>query len=335
MSRSSSQSGFTAVELLVTLFVAAAFLVASYQLYTLVIREGGSTRAEARAASIAKEYLERYRHYGTDPCEPAILVNNGSIEIEGASNATLSATLTCPNPSTPRLSKVEVSIETDVPEAEYVYATMAYNDTDPLTVGLVGWWTLNGNAEDSSDSEIDGTVTNATLTTGQNGIAGNAYAFETGGARIDLGNHVEHNQTEVTMSAWVYPTSSSGTRSILAKEGVYKYRLTTNGIAVLVSANSGWTINYECAYTFTPNTWYHTAFTLSGEHDFTRLYVNGSEVCETTGPDITSFDNSHLYIGTYNSGGSERFVGNIDDARVYNRVLDELEISLLHAQGAR
>jgi len=58
--RQRQDSGFTAVELLITLFVAAAFLIAAYQLFNLVVKDGGSTRAESRAANVAYDYLRQY-----------------------------------------------------------------------------------------------------------------------------------------------------------------------------------------------------------------------------------------------------------------------------------
>lgn len=53
MIRKVKQSGFSAVELLVSLFVAAMFLSAGYQLYSIVIKNGGETRAQSTASSIA------------------------------------------------------------------------------------------------------------------------------------------------------------------------------------------------------------------------------------------------------------------------------------------
>ena len=44
MTQRFSTAGFTAVELLVTLFVAAAFLLAGYQLFNFVIRDGSKNR---------------------------------------------------------------------------------------------------------------------------------------------------------------------------------------------------------------------------------------------------------------------------------------------------
>ena len=71
MNSRSQQSGFTAVELLITLFVAAAFIVAGYQLFNIVMKDGGETRAESRAGNVAYDYLRRYTDAATNPCTPS------------------------------------------------------------------------------------------------------------------------------------------------------------------------------------------------------------------------------------------------------------------------
>lgn len=54
-----SHKGFTAVELLIALFIAAAFMLVGYQLYTVVIRDAASVRNRAKASTIANDYVNR------------------------------------------------------------------------------------------------------------------------------------------------------------------------------------------------------------------------------------------------------------------------------------
>jgi len=53
------EKGFTAVELLITLFVAAVFLFAGYQLYTQVTRDGRDAEKMAKLSSIAYERAQQ------------------------------------------------------------------------------------------------------------------------------------------------------------------------------------------------------------------------------------------------------------------------------------
>ena len=62
------QDGFTIIELLVTLFVAAIFLIAGYQIYTTVIRTDGQTKAQVTAEGLATDYGARYVASAPYPC---------------------------------------------------------------------------------------------------------------------------------------------------------------------------------------------------------------------------------------------------------------------------
>lgn len=118
-----SQSGFTAVELLVTLFVAAAFLLAGYQLFTFVVRDGGETRAEARATSVAYDYLRRYTPNASAPCSTTLPMNNSPVTVDGLVATTVNVRISCANASTNTVSKVEVTVRYNNPQKTVMQAT--------------------------------------------------------------------------------------------------------------------------------------------------------------------------------------------------------------------
>lgn len=119
------KSGFSAVELLVTLFVASLFLVAGYQMYTLIVKDGGETKAQASADNIAYEYLKRYESAATNPCTAITPLNNQPITVANLSNVTITVAITCPYTSNTSISKVNVTINYNnnntQQEASYVY----------------------------------------------------------------------------------------------------------------------------------------------------------------------------------------------------------------------
>lgn len=123
MSRITAQSGFTAVELLVTLFVAAAFLIAGYQLFTFVVRDGGETRAEAKATSVAYDYLRRYTPNVSNPCASNAPLNNQPITVDTLTEVTVSVVITCANPSTNTVSKVQATVRYNFPQKTVTQAT--------------------------------------------------------------------------------------------------------------------------------------------------------------------------------------------------------------------
>jgi hypothetical protein len=134
--------------------------------------------------------------------------------------------------------------------------------------------------------------------------------------------------TGMTLEAWVYPTTSSGVRDVLIKEGasvdIYNlYARNSVGLAELYAytPNGG---NYTAeGSTVAANTWTHLAGTYDGS--MLRLYRNGVEVARQarSGPIATS--GGVLRIGG-NSLWGEFFRGRIDEVRIYNRALSPSEI---------
>lgn len=120
----STESGFSAVELLITLFVAVAFIATGYQLYSIIINDGGEARFRARASNIAYDNLRRYAPQATDPCTtftptPAATIPANS----GLSNASISVQPSCPYGAT-ALTKIQVTVKygNDTPQKEVVHA---------------------------------------------------------------------------------------------------------------------------------------------------------------------------------------------------------------------
>jgi hypothetical protein len=106
MKNINKQFGFSAVELLITLFVAAMFLVTGYQLYNAVIKDDGQTRAKNIANNLAREYVDKYKSSATNPCTQQTPLNNSSVTIANLSNVTITVAITCPYASTTTLSKI-------------------------------------------------------------------------------------------------------------------------------------------------------------------------------------------------------------------------------------
>lgn len=72
MRKQTSQSGFSAVELLITLFIAFLFVMMGYQLYSVAIQGGGESRAKAKASNDSYTFLRAYAGIAfTPPYEAA------------------------------------------------------------------------------------------------------------------------------------------------------------------------------------------------------------------------------------------------------------------------
>lgn len=62
------QQGFSAIELLITLFIGALFLFAGYQLYSYVTRSGFEAARQSAASSIAYTYLRQNENTPPSTC---------------------------------------------------------------------------------------------------------------------------------------------------------------------------------------------------------------------------------------------------------------------------
>lgn len=134
--------------------------------------------------------------------------------------------------------------------------------------------------------------------------------------------------TNLTLEAWIRPTSVSSWRNVIMKE-------TTNGLSYALYAGSannrasfygryGSNENGLNGTTNTPtNTWTHLAATYDGIT--MRLYVNGSQVSTRAQTGAIATSSGALRIGG-NSVWGEYFSGLIDDVRIYNKALTATEI---------
>ena len=117
--RSTSQAGFSAIELLITLFIAAAFIATGYQLYSIVIKDGGESRARAKANNIAYDNLRRYSLQATNPCTAATPSPTPTIPTDsGLSSSSITVTISCPYGTTINVTQVLVSVKYGSPQQE-------------------------------------------------------------------------------------------------------------------------------------------------------------------------------------------------------------------------
>ena len=111
----SNDAGFSAVELLITLFIAVAFVVTGYQLYSIVVGDGGEARARAIASNLAYENLRRVSAT-TPPCPAsptttAITAPAGSGLDRPAISQVISAPKGCTSGAwTDKIMKVQINI---------------------------------------------------------------------------------------------------------------------------------------------------------------------------------------------------------------------------------
>jgi prepilin-type N-terminal cleavage/methylation domain-containing protein len=117
------QSGFSAVELLITLFIAAAFVATGYQLYSIIIQNGETAQQQAKASNIAYTNLRQYSTQVTGPCTTVTPTPTPSIPTgSNLPSPAITVVITCPYGTSSGVSKVTVTVTYGSPQQEVVHA---------------------------------------------------------------------------------------------------------------------------------------------------------------------------------------------------------------------
>ncbi|MDB4090922.1 LamG domain-containing protein [Crocinitomicaceae bacterium] len=196
------------------------------------------------------------------------------------------------------------------------------------TNGLVAWYGFNGNADDETGNGNNGTNNGATLTTDRFSNVNSAYSFDGNDIISAISNFDASNRT---VSAWFNIDSYSGTQQIILNND---YPELTNGHTIFAIQGtdsllfqSGTLVDLLAPPELA--TWYFVAITR--DVDSTRCYLNGTLVTSYVNDVIVSITaaSQSLRIGV-NRFNDRYFNGKIDDIGIWNRALNECEITELY-----
>jgi len=211
---------------------------------------------------------------------------------------------------------------------------MAPESVDPGTDGLVAYYALENNTEDSSGNNLHGTVDgNAAFVEGPAGF-GMAMEFD-GATFVDCGFDPKLNIAGPFSGAiWIRPDTLGGPDSVapLCKAGLgwdwqLRFAWGSGGQDDII----GWQFNSPGGSTWIyvgqplpVGEWYHVAASHDGET--VRCYLDG---LETDSAPMTEIQNSpsHLLIGT--EGWGFHWIGGIDEVAIYDRGLSDSEVLYL------
>jgi hypothetical protein len=214
------------------------------------------------------------------------------------------------------------------------------------TNGLIANYPFNGNANDISGNNLNGTVNGATLTTDRNGNANSAYSFNGSSNYISVANNALLNfatNNKISVGLWIYPTSyaassyhkiflSKQTGSGASQQG-FDCGFTSSNIYLQTRNGSGDNMGGAgYGYSIPLNQWSYLVMVKDVQN--VSFYYNGNLVASyINSPSSTIGDNSSdLYIGkaTWSNVNAESFAGKIDEVLIYNRALTETEVTALY-----
>ena len=317
MTRVEKQTGFTIVELLIVIVVIGILAA-----ITIVAFNGVSNRAKVTAIQAdlnnSSKSLETFRlttstneQYPADLAAANLKASNGTTYQYSVDNNA--------NPVQYCLTAINGAVDYYIGTGGQPKEGTCYENH-----GLVGWWQLNGNANDSSGTGANGTVAGATLTTGANGAANGAYNFATTADTINLSANTALNNPTFTYTAWVKPTSVAQTMTIVGSGyGSVQFRIDAGKLTLLATGVQPYAASTAA---ITANAWSYVGVTFSANGTFT-YYINGAAVGSGTTTRAFTYTSNH--IGR-TAAGVESFVGAIDGVRMYNRALSPAEMTALY-----
>lgn len=213
-----------------------------------------------------------------------------------------------------------------------------------LSTGLVAHYPFDGNANDATGGGRNGTVVGATFVADRLGNPNSAYHFD------GQGNHIVCDGDglptgERTVAVW-FRADDLATNPVMVGYGGSSLECGTSWFMGANAARAFFmsshcnvnTILFEnCSPTI--GEWNH--FAVATDATGTRVYINGVLFTENTNPVTnTATTSTQLGIGVasapdgsvpYADGSIGYFAGDLDDVRIYDRALSDVELQTLAA----
>jgi hypothetical protein len=218
--------------------------------------------------------------------------------------------------------------------------------------GLVGWWPFNGNANDESGNNNNGTVSEATLTNDRFGNVNTAYNFDGINDLIDLDFLSQLNGiSAISMNGWFQTSETDG---IIFGHWINDSQPTgpvgiTVGVGdqnfIYISTDGGTVVNTNTSFEL--NQWYMVTLVYDGSQignsERLKVFLNGNQQQVDFGSNLIPSTLGTLANSTYfgargvgaisPNGIGGYFDGNLDDIGIWNRTLTEQEILNLYGAG--
>jgi len=227
----------------------------------------------------------------------------------------------------------------------YPYERQLITPAEPSNAGLMGYYPLDegaGNtATDMSGNGHDGTIYSTGVTYGvtwisQGFINGGINIDNTAGCRVELGTWNPAEGTgQLSLALWInWVGSGTGTQvhGLISKrddwaigEMMFCFRIDLNQDDLRLIRPGRIVDTANGVMTPLIGEWAYAAVTFDGTT--ARIYLNGEEI-KSGGFDFGDKTTANMRIGSYSSS-SVSFNGDIDEVRIYNRVLSPAEIAWL------
>jgi hypothetical protein len=227
------------------------------------------------------------------------------------------------------------TISTPTANTTYTATYREVTGSGPPTAGLVGYWAFDdgsgGTASDGSGNGHTGTLTyGPTWQSGTNCKLGGCLSFDGVNDYVNVADAADLRITgSLTISAWIRPASPGSKQTIVGKQTEFKlffHNVAPYPIRWSHISSTGTLEFGALTPSSTANQWVHVVLVRDAVAGQIRGYVNGSLVSTSTYTVTPGTSTNPVVIG------AQRFRGQIDEVRVYNRVLTAAEVGAIFNQ---
>jgi hypothetical protein len=239
--------------------------------------------------------------------------------------------------------RIRSETDANVPDKIVYYRSGSFNDPN-----IIAHWKFEegsgSTAVDSVGGDSNGTIHgNPQWTDGivDNKLFGFDKALDFNGVsdyvQISDNNSISLGDQDYSISAWIKPDSVSGMQGIVTKikdanDKEYAFSLDANELRLDVQKDGNGQYGRTTTGPVTSGSWQLVVVTFDSSEPEPTFYHNG--IKQTSSEDINALPDElsdALYIGKWGGEDSNSyFGGEIDDVRLFNRVLDPCEIDMLY-----
>jgi len=217
--------------------------------------------------------------------------------------------------------------------------TQAEQASDIPTSGLIAYYPFNGNANDESGNGYDGILSGPDFSDDRFGSLNKSCNFDSYLEVIQLSSQILDGNNLVSLSLWIKKLNSydvgvlSGSSSyhdneflIYIENGVVAPHIKGPKFFGQISIEDG--------------TWHHIVVTRNSADGLVKIFIDGVlDTQDNMDTGVIDINQNGLWLGNdqdFVGGGwtsSQQFIGQLDDIRIYNRILSEQEIIQLYHEG--
>jgi parallel beta-helix repeat protein len=206
----------------------------------------------------------------------------------------------------------------------FVSIVLVLGLADSVSADLIGHWRFDEGsgtvAYDSSGNGHDGTIYGSPSWVP--GVVGSALEFDGTDDYVGTGESLLNNMSEFTLACWVSAGNPRSSRiGLIGQNDLIEMGFMGGNAEMWTDRTSTTTTQWN----FEDYTWHH--ITVSGDVTNTKVYLDGE--LAVTGRGSANYGTSRFPVniggGVWDASGNW-FLGQIDDVRIYNHALSEIEI---------